>query len=225
MTFLQTYRQRRPQSSPSRGLICFLLLAVVGMACGRIPEASLSGPTTEASTYGFSVQLDTSLVNAGWGIRTFPYQPAQTEQYRSMRLPLLYEMFVDRPSFNGRGFQPLDIAGERIERGRLATRVVVRVLEKPDNLSFEALVDTVRNLNQSVLDVSLNGLNGIELSRRDGNSNEIEIYRWSHTAEMVPRMIFQSGRFLYFLNTFESQGGNADTTEVNSVLQTFRLAP
>ena len=202
---------------------------IVAGGCGEIPDSSLTGLTgspTEVVNYGFSIAVDTSLVDAGWGVREYAYTPTQTERYRSLRIPLVYELFVDRPSFNGRGFQPLDQAGERVERGRLATRIILRVLEYPQGVStFDALVDTIRNLNQLVTDVSLNGHLGKELSRSNGDGNNPDIYSWSHTEEMVPRMIFRGSRYLYFVNTFESRGGNnPDTSQVASVLQSLQIA-
>ena len=205
------------------------VLGVVA-ACGQIPDGSptLSSETaTQVESYGFSILVDTSLVNSGWGVREFAYSPAETQQFRSVAFPLVYEMFVDRPSFNGQSYQPLNVTTQRVESGRLATRVIVRVLERPPGIpSFEALVDTVRNLNQSVTDISLNGHSGIELSLREGGGDDPGIYQWSHAEDMVPRMIFSKGQFLYFVNTFQNRGGNnSDTSRVASVLETFQILP
>ena len=183
------YRQSRIQLSQKHILIG-ITLALVAVGCGEIPNASPTGDTTVVDPFGFSILVDTSLVNDGWDVREFAYSPARTQHFRSVRFPVVYEMFVDRPSFNGRGFQPLDQPGPRIERGLRATRLVIRVLGNPGIEPFDALVDTVRNLNQNVSVVALNGLSGFELSTAGGNSNDPVIYTWSHTEEMVPRMVF-----------------------------------
>ena len=184
-----------------------------------------TGSATVVEPFGFSILVDTSLVSNGWTVREFAYSPAQKQQYRSVAFPLVYEMFIDRPGGNGgRIFQPLGEPGPRVERGS-ATRVIVRVLQYPGIPFFDALVDTVRNLNQTVTDVFYNGASGKELSLSNGNRNNPNIYSWPHTEEMVPRIIFGGDDFLYFVNIFESRGNNADTTQVARVLQTFQLIP
>lgn len=225
MTDPSTYRPQAPPRSPSSRkfllpvAFCFLLAA-----CGEIPPPTVTGDTTLVDSFDFSIVVSDSLVGSGWNVREHAYSPSLTQQYRSVHIPIVYELFVDRPAFNGRMFQPLDQFGPRIERGLRATRVVVRVLEFPPGIpSFEALVDTVRNLNQTVTNVVLNGRTGRELSLSGGNSNDPVIYEWPHAVEMVPRMIFQGDRFLYFVNTFESRGNNPDTMQVASVVGSLRI--
>ena len=222
---MSLYRDYRPQNF--RILLVTMLIALSTIYCGKIPDQPLmTGPVAEVDSFGFSIVVDSSLVDAGWTIREFAYSPARFQQYRSVRFPIVFEMFIDRPSFNGHGFQPLHISGERVERGSYATRVVIRVFQRPaETQTFEAVIDTVRNLNQTVTDVVLNGQVGRELSTRLGNPNDPSIYAWSHTEEMVPRMVFEGGSFLYFVNTFESRGNNPDTTQVAGVLSSFRITP
>lgn len=209
---------------PHRKKLLVLLLLL--QACGEIPDSVPTGSATVVEPFGFSILVDTSLVADGWTVREFAYSPAQKQQYRSVEFPLVYEMFIDRPGGNGgRIFQPLGEPGPRVERGSAATRVIVRVLQYPGISSFDALVDTVRNLNQTVTDVFFNGALGKELSLSNGNRNNPSIYAWSHTQEMVPRIIFGGHDFLYFVNIFESRGNNADSTQVDRVLQTFQLIP
>ena len=203
----------------------FLLLLLI-QACGEIPDSVPTGSATVVDPFGFSILVDTSLVADGWTVREFVYSPAQNQRYRSVEFPLVYEMFIDRPGANGgRIFQPLGEPGPRVENGSAATRVIVRVLQYPGIPSFDALVDTVRNLNQTVTDVFYNGAAGKELSLSNGNRNNPNIYAWPHTEEMVPRIIFGGDDFLYFVNIFESRGNNADTTQVARALQTFQLIP
>lgn len=165
--------------------------------------------------FGFRISVPADLAEAGWQAKDPQFLVGNVvEGFQQLQLRRVFGLQVDAPP----GGEHLLNNNNEFGSNPRATRLVVYVYEQPSDVTFEAVVDSVRGVAYAALDRSVNGLpaksivyQGTREPPRPRNASDA----------LIPRYILRGGRYLYFLLTWETEPDMM--ANVLRVLSTFEL--